>query len=402
MASDSKEPGSGEGFGRDSIEQVMRERIRATIEVMVEEELEAALGAAKSARVGAQRAGYRHGRRPRTLSTSLGPTTFTLPRGRLQGADGAEREWHSATFARYARRTTRVDEGLLGVYLSGTNTRRVRGALAPLLRGAPLGKDAISRLVGRLREDFDAWSARDLAAEQICQLFLDGWYPRVRIGKKRVRVPVLVTLGTCADGRRVVVDLRLAGEESTAAWEEVLQGLTKRNMGRPQLAIIDGNPGLAKALQTTWPQVAVQRCTNHKLWNLVAKAPAHLREELREDYRRMIYADTVAGVEQARGAFRRKWKTRCQAVASSFEEAGDQLFTFLRYPPSQWKALRTTNALERINGEFRRRTKTQASLPSEDAVLLLLFGLLRSGQIHLRRLVGWQDLTPVTQRVDAA
>ncbi len=148
-----------------------------------------------------------------------------------------------------------------------------------------------------------------------------------------------------------------------------------------------------RRLGMQWPKLAIQRCTNHKLWNLLAKAPAHLREELAEDYRRMIYAPSRAGVEQARVGFLRKWKLRCKAVSASFEEAGDELFTFTAFPSSQWKALRTTNALERINEEFRRRTKTQASLPSEEAVLFLLFGLLRSGQVRLRRLVGWHDLT---------
>ena len=142
-----------------------------------------------------------------------------------------------------------------------------------------------------------------------------------------------------------------------------------------------------------WPQIALQRCTNHKLWNLLAKAPAHLREELGEDYRRMIYAPNCEDVEQARAGFLHKWKLRCKAGSASFEEAGGELFTFTAFPSSQWKALRTTNALERINEEFRRRTKTQASLPSEEAVLFLLFGLLRSGQVKLRRLVGWQELT---------
>jgi putative transposase len=402
MGSDSKSGDPREEFGPDAIERVMRERIRETIERLVHEELAAVLGAGKSMRVGEQRTGYRHGTRPRTLSTSLGPTAITLPRARLHEAEGSTREWQSTVIPRYGRRTRRVDEALLGVYLSGANTRRIRGALAPLLRGAPLSKDAISRLVGRLREDFATWGQRDLAAEQICYLFLDGWYPRVRIGKKRVRVPVLVTLGTCADGRRVLLDLRLAGEESTAAWQEVLQSLIRRNLGRPVLAIVDGNPGLEAALRRTWPPIDLQRCTNHKLWNLLAKAPATLREELAEDYRRMIYAPTAAAVEQGRAAFRRKWKLRCVAVWKSFEEAGDELFTFLRYPLSQWKALRTTNALERINEEFRRRTKTQASLPSEEAVLLLLFGLVRSGQIVLRRLVGWQDMRVVSKRIEAA
>ena len=114
----------------------------------------------------------------------------------------------------------------------------------------------------------------------------------------------------------------------------------------------------------------------------------------------MIYAASREAVEKARVAFLRKWKLRCNAVSASFEEAGDELFTFLAFPLSQWKALRTTNALERINEEFRRRTKTQASLPSEEAALFLLFGLLRSGQITLRRLVGWHDL--ITAQVEAA
>jgi putative transposase len=173
-----------------------------------------------------------------------------------------------------------------------------------------------------------------------------------------------------------------------------------RNLGTPVLAVIDGNPGLAAALRMRWPQIALQRCTNHKLWNLLAKAPAHLREELAEDYRRMIYAPNRAAVEQARVGFLRKWKLRCKAASASFEEADDELFTFTAFPASQWKALRTTNALERINEEFRRRTKTQASLPSEEAVLFLLFGLLRSGQVKLRRLVGWQDLA--TSQMEAA
>ena len=386
--------------GKGALEDLLRERIRATIETIIEEELEAALGAGRSERVGAMRSGYRHGKRACRLTTSLGATTITMPRARIEDAQGQSREWHSRMIPRYQRRTERVDEAILGVYLSGTNTRRLRGALAPLLRGAPLSKDAVSRLVERLREDFEAWCQRDLGELKIRYLFLDGWYPRVRIGKKRVRVPVLVTLGVCANGQRMVLDLRLAGGESEQAWLDAVRSLGVRHLGTPVLAVIDGNPGLAAALKMQWPQLAIQRCTNHKLWNLLAKAPAHLREELAEDYRRMIYAFSREAVEQARVGFLRKWKLRCKAVSTSFEEAGDELFTFTSFPSSQWKALRTTNALERINEEFRRRTKTQASLPSEEAVLFLLFGLLRSGQVKLHRLIGWQDL--ISPQMEAA
>jgi putative transposase len=382
-------------FGPDSIEIAMRTRIRDTIEALIEEELDAALGARKSVRVGDTRQGYRHGTRERTLTTSVGPTTFAMPRARLQHAGGTSSEWRSETMRRYERRTTRVDEAILGVYLAGGNTRRIKGALAPLLRGGPLSKDAVSRLVGRLRGDFETWRARDLADEDIRYIFMDGWYPKVRIGGRRERVPALVTLGVRANGERVVLDMRLVGDESAASWTDVVAHLVSRHLARPVLAIIDGNPGLSSALQSHWPAIEIQRCTAHKLRNLQAKAPARLREELTEDYRRMIYGETVAAIEQERARFTKKWQLRCPAVIESLKEAGDELFTFLRFPRSQWRALRTTNALERINEEFRRRTKTQASLPGQDAVLLLLFGLLRSGQIKLRTLDGYQDMKEV-------
>lgn len=290
MERDSRKAVGEEEFewGPDTIEAEIRGRVRGMIEAIVDEELESALGAGRSQRVGAARIGYRHGARARQLTTSVGKTTIRLPRARLKGADGKEGEWHSQIIPRYQRRTERVDGALLGSYLSGINSRRLRGALSPLLRGAPLSKDAVSRLVGRLRDEFTAWSTRDLAAEEVCYLCLDGWYPRVRIGKKRARVPVLVTLGVCADGRRVVLDMRIAGQESEAAWRELLQALVARHLGSPALAVIDGNPGLQAALRAQWPEIAIQRCTTHKLRNLRAKAPAHLREEVAEDYRCMV------------------------------------------------------------------------------------------------------------------
>jgi len=169
MESDSRVSGAGKA----TLEELMRERIRGMIESLVDEELEAALGAARSQRVGSVRVGYRHGQRERQLTTSLGATTIAMPRARIEDADGCRREWRSQLIPRYQRRTERVDEAILGVYLSGTNTRRLRGALAPLLRGAPLSKDAVSRLVGRLREDFAAWARRDLGELKVRYLFLD-------------------------------------------------------------------------------------------------------------------------------------------------------------------------------------------------------------------------------------
>ena len=180
---------AGVAFGPDSIEIGIRGRVREVIQAIVNEELEAALGASASSRTEG-RQGYRHGTRARTVTSSLGPTTIEMPRARLHGHGGEAREWRSRTIPRYQRRTARVDEAILGLYLAGANTRRVRGALAPLLRDAPMSKDAVSRLVGRLADDFNAWSERDLASEQIRYLLQDGWFPKVdRLAVTFARAP---------------------------------------------------------------------------------------------------------------------------------------------------------------------------------------------------------------------
>jgi putative transposase len=361
----------------------MRERLRRTIEAIIEEELEQALGAARSQRAGTTRTGYRHGKRRRTFSTSLGATTIMMPCARVEDEDGRRREWRSTIIPRYQRRTERVDEAILGVpperhqhapaaWSAGAAAARhpaVEGCRLAPGRAATRGLHGMGPARSRRTESSLSVSGRLVSA---------GAYR-----EKAHSVPVLVTLGVCAGGHRVILDLRLAGVESERAWLDAIQSLVARNLGAPVLAVIDGNPGLAAALKARW-QARAATLYQPKLWNLLAKAPAHLREELAEDYRRMIYAESRATVEQARVGFVRKWRLRSKTVAASFEEAGEELFIFTAFPISQWKALRTTNALERINEEFRRRTKTQASLPNEEAVLLLLFGLLRSGKVTLR------------------
>ena len=126
--------------------------------------------------------------------------------------------------------------------------------------------------------------------------------------------------------------------------------------------------------------VPVQRCTVHKHRNLLAHAPERLHEEITADYTDMIYAATRQQIEARRKAFIRKWRLKHRAVADSLEEAGDRLFTFARLPPSQWRSARTTNAIERLHEEFKRRIKTQTVLPSADTAAMLFWALLASAR----------------------
>jgi putative transposase len=146
-----------------------------------------------------------------------------------------------------------------------------------------------------------------------------------------------------------------------------------------------------------WPEARVQRCAVHKLRNIERKAPKHTLAEIRADFHRIVYAESLAAAQGAVAAFERKWRTRCPGVVRSLHEGGEELLTFFEFPKAQWKTLRTTNVIERLHEEFRRRVKTQGSLPTEDAALVLLFGLVASGQIRLRRLDGWRHI-PVVLR----
>src|SRR3954452_25295402 len=194
------------------------------------------------------------------------------------------------------------------------------------------------------------------------------------------------------------------GGESEAAWRALLDDLTARGLKTPEFVIVDGAPGLEKALAALWPDVPTQRCTVHKHRNLLAHAPDRLHEEVSADYTDMIYAATPQEVAERRRAFLRKWRLNSRAVPDSLEEAGDKLFTFTRLPPSQWKSARTTNAVERLHEEFKRRIKTQTVLPSAETAAMLLWALLASGQITMRKVDGWPTLAekPADQPIDLA
>ena len=249
---------------------------------------------------------------------------------------------------------------IAGTYVAGVNTRRVRLALGKLFGGA-VSKDTVSRAWRRVQGDFESWNHRRLEGEQIMRLILDGTMVHVRLDGQSTALSILVAMGVRVDGQKVFLGLRALAGESQAAWRDLLQDLESRGLSRPELVIIDGGKGLEAALAGMWPSAAVQRCTVHKLRNLIDHAPKKLHEELTAEYSAIIYADTAALVLVRRQAFLRQWCLRCPGVARSLEEAGERLFTFLRYPPAQWRSIRTTNAIERLHEEFMRESRRSAS-----------------------------------------
>lgn len=371
---------------------VVRTWVRSGIEGLLEVELSEDLGSERYQRLEGQRSGYRNGYRKRSLCVPGGTVMLRVPRGLLFGIQGESREWNSRLLPRYQKRLAEVDEAVLSCYLAGTNTRKIKGALAPLLSGAGLSRSTVSRMVCALKEQFQAWRRAPLSGLKCRYLYLDALFLRLRRDGKVVSTPVLVAIAVLSNGQKQLISMEISGSESLQAWKNFLEDLVERGLLAPRLCIIDGSAGLRAALKLTWPQAEVQRCLVHKLRNLLAKAPKHSQAELKADFNRIAHA---RGEREARLAYKEfiaEWHSRCPSAANSLKEGGEELFTHYRFPATQWRSLRTTNPIERLNEEFRRRVKTQGSLPGEEAALVLLYGLVATGQIKLRKIDGFTEL----------
>jgi putative transposase len=373
------------------LEGKIRDRVREIVQAIVNEELAVALGAGRHER-GVERRGYRHGHLPvRTVATSFGVVPVEVPRARIWTSRGTE-EYKSQLVPRYARRSSRIDATLLSCYLTGANTRKVQLALAPLLDGTAMSKSVVSRVVKKLKVLFETWRSRDLGEVSYPILIMDGIRLPVRLARRVVKVPVLVVLGVKDNGQRELLDLRLAPSESTDAWAGMVERLVGRNLSAPALVQCDGNRGLTHSIGKHWPKADIQRCCRHKYVNLKSHCPKHAHAELKRDYNAIVRAAGANEAKSAYESFCRKWERLVPEVAKSLKEAGGHLLTFYRYPKSMWKSLRTTNGIERLNLEFRRRAKTQGSFPTEDAALTMLYGLVATGIIRLRKIDGHRKM----------
>jgi len=255
MSTDTANVLVGEGW-RDSIEALVRDRIRSLIEEILEEELRVALGRERYARrmteprsavdisqglseqaraSAAPVQGYRNGRREREVMGTFGKVTIAAPRARLERVDETTIEWKSKTLPAYRRRTKEVEALIAGSYLSGTNTRRVGRALASIFRRGGVSKDTVSRAWRKIKSDWEAWNRRDLRSEDIVRLILDGTVVRVRLDRKSTAISLLVVLGVRGDGQKVLLAVRTMGGESEAAWRALLDDLIGRGLKKPEL-----------------------------------------------------------------------------------------------------------------------------------------------------------------------
>jgi putative transposase len=343
----------------------LKEIVRATLQEVLEAEMTDALGARKGERSEGRR-GYRSGYYNRTLVTRVGKLELRVPQDR----DG---RFSTELFARYQRSEQALVSTLAEMYVQGVSTRKVR-KITEELCGRAFSASAISQVNKTLDERLAAFAARRLE-EAFPYLVLDARYERVREGGVVRSQAVHIAVGIDWDGRRQILGVELSARESRSSWKDFIAGLITRGLHGVEFVVADDHAGLRAALRETLPEAAYQRCYVHFLRNardhLPRKADDDCLQELRWMYERRDLAEAKADL----AAWLTKWEARYPRLTAWAEEAIEETFTYYRLPRRHHKHLKSTNMLERLNEEIKRRTYVVRIFPDTVSCLRLVRAL---------------------------
>ncbi len=383
--------------GWETLEAYARAHIQHWLQQLLEEEVEAALDRGRyerRQRVDAPR-GYRNGwGKPRRLSLMSGTITVRRPRVR-----GLEARFESRLLPLFKRRTEEVGRLLPELYLHGLAHGDFDLALRGLLgTGAPLSAASIARLKSSWQAEYETWKGRRLDDIEPVYVWADGIYVKAGLEKDKAAMLVLIAAGR--DGRKVVLAVESGYRESTESWAAVLRDLKARGLQAPRLVIADGHLGIWGAVATVFPEVAEQRCWNHRIVNVLDTLPQKLQSEGRALLTQIPYAETREEAEQRKGAFQ-AWATRkgVSAAGRRLAEDWERLVTFYAFPKEHWKHLRTTNVVESPFAAVRLRTSAAKRFKKVENATAVIWKTLRVAEQHFRRLDAPELLPEVAEGV---
>jgi putative transposase len=310
---------------------------------------------------------YRNGAYTRTFCIKgIGDVEVRVPRDR----DG---NFQSQVLPRSQRYDQRITEDLAAMYLTGISTRTL-SLLSKRLIGRSLSPQEVSNASTDLKLAVEKWRSRTLSGERIQYIFIDGVNFRMRIGGSIELVPILVAIGVREDGTKLVLSLQSGDKESAPAWREFFKDLKARGLDGSlvKLGIMDGLIGLEKVFTEEFPHAKVQRCQVHVAKNVLAKVPKKVKQTVADDLRSIFYASSRKKADEFAVIFRDKWEKDLPSAVKSLANSLDACLTFFSFPEEEWISLRTTNSIERLNKEFKRRTKPMEIVAGENACYLLL------------------------------
>jgi len=356
----------------DRLSELGRLGARLVLQRAVEEEVTAFLGRARYERTGGA-AGSRNGHRPRRVQTAEGELTVAMPQVR-----GSLTRFVSSTIpdTRAVIRTRPLEALVIGAYVRGLSDRDIESLAAEAGLGS-ISRTTVSGVCRGLRDRYRAFRARGLAEVRLLALFLDAIYLPVR--PEGPKEGVLVAWGFTTEGERVLLDVTLGQRERVEDWLDLGRGLMARGLRSPLLVVADGAPGLIRAVTELWPDADRQRCSVHRLRNILAKLPKRpgLHERVRSAYWAALDtatspADAEAGLRALVGSLEREYPSAAACLAEDLPA----LTVHLAYPLRLKRRLRSTNLLERSLEEVRRRTKVIGRFPGETSCLTLAWAVM--------------------------
>src|SRR5215218_9471061 len=346
----------------------MKEAVRLAIVTVLEEEITALVGALPHER-SLTRTDRRNGHYARDLDTTMGHIEdLAVPR---------TRSGHKTQlFERYARRRPELDEAIAGMFIKGVSTRGV-GDVMESLTGSTPSASTVSRVFHTLEGEYQAWKSRPLSPRYE-YLFADGTYFTVIYEGEGCKMPILVVIGIKPSGEREVLGFSVGDRENQRAWEGVFEDLKHRGVREVGLAITDGHQAMLNALSAKFPGVKRQRCVKHKMENVLGYLPKKHRTVVGEELKAIFYQENREKAEQVALAWCEKYRREYPSAVECLWRDYDACLTFYSFPPEHWKAIRTTNAIERLIEEVKRRShKMGAAFRNEESCLLMFYAVIR-------------------------
>ena len=344
----------------------LREIVEKVVQRMLEAEMTEHVGAAPYERVEG-RTGQRNGYKPRALRTRVGTLNLAVPQDR-------EGTFSTRLFSRYQRNEKALVLALMEMYVEGVSTRKVKEVTEDLC-GTSFSKSLVSSLAGSLDSELEAWRMRRLEAEAYPYLFVDARYEKARVDGRVVSQGVLVVSGVRDDGMREILAVEVADTESEATYQELFRSLKGRGLKGVELVVSDDHGGLKAAIARHFQGAAYQRCQVHYARNLLGMVGRTRRGELAEGLRGVFAAPSREVALRLASELAARWRGSHPGVAEHLEEHIEECLTCLAFPESHRRRIRTTNGLERLNQEIKRRTRVVRIFPNREACLRLVAAL---------------------------
>jgi putative transposase len=361
------------------VEARVRQGVKAVLEEVLEEEMSEHLKAGYRELTPTRR-GERNGYYQRNLVTPAGNIEcLEVPRDR-------EGEFATEIFERYKRMTGDVEEAVLEMYLSGISVRKIAGVTDALSK-VKVGKNAVSRIASRLQEQQKEWRERSLEEKTYPYLYLDATYLKVRWGARVTNMALLACVGVDEEGFREVLAVEVAGTEKGAAYTSLLRGLLDRGLKGVRLVVSDDHEGIKAAVAGELPGAEWQRCVVHFERNVLSHVPASEMSEVAEDLKAVFKVRRQKTARALAKEFVELYGGRFPKAVSVFEAGVEEALTYLSFPGSHHARIRTSNMLERLFKEVKRRTRVVGVFPNQTSASTLAteIALRSSEEWALRR-----------------